>query len=511
MCVKILLMNKKKKYLLSSLLCLSSLLIGFFGGILIYKYAILSNTERQLLDEYKLLSDEWLYGNEEEYLKDYVLSGIISSPATASDDSYTFYTSNASQQNLSTSYKGFGFSSRYYDGYLYVTNVHDGDGVMASPASGKLEVGDIIISAKRESDTAYFEFKTHTRNEISLYLNDSNFVNDTYEICFLHNGENKSVLLKQASFNQNTNQVIQYPTEQNNYTMLIRIDTFLGNPYFSIKSTLESQVKKNKINKLIFDLRENGGGYVDQAANLAKLFVKKGTMIYQLINKDGKVTSSSYQTSEPEFDIDNYEIIIDSNSASASEIFTLSMRAGTSCSVYGVTSYGKGIAQNLKQYSNGSVVRYTSNYVYGPKKSNETLIQSSSLPYSFDDAICIHGSGITPDFAYMTSFGDYTTLVNAYDYTTTIGISETAMKYFLRVLNYLYPSYDLPTSYSSSFVFIDAVKKYTDILNSKYSASYVPFDSEGKMSKDVNDKFNKETYDQYLIDYAKVTSLALGE
>lgn len=513
MCVKILSMDKKikKKYILSSLFCIISLSVGVLGGILIYKYAILSNTERQLLDEYKLLSDEWLYGNEEEYLKDYILSGAISSPATASDDPYTFYTSNVSQQNLSTSYKGFGFSSRYYDGYLYITNVHDGDGVMTSPSSGKLEIGDIIVKAKRDSDTSYFEFKTHTRNEISDYLNDSNYVNETYEICFIHNGEEKSVFLKQAGFNQNTNEVVQYPNEQNDYTMMIRIDTFLGNPYFSIKSTLESQVKKHKINKLIFDLRENGGGYVDQAANLAKLFVKKGTMIYQLINKDGKVTSSSYQTSEPEFEIENYSIIIDSNSASASEIFTLSMRAGTSCNVYGIKSYGKGIAQNLKQYSNGSVVRYTSNYVYGPKKENETLVQDSSLPYSYDDAICIHGSGITPDYGYNTSFGDYTTLINAYDYTTTIGISESAMKYFLKVLNYLYPYSGFPSSYSSSFVFVDAIKKYTSILNEKYSASYSPFDSEGRMSKDVNDKFNKETYDQYLIDYANVTNIVLGE
>ena len=503
--------NKKKRFLISSLICILSLGIGVSGGILIHKYLMLSETERQILDEYKLLSDEWLYGNEETYLKDYVLSGVLSSPAEASNDPYTFYTSTQSQQNLSTSYKGFGFSSRYYDGYLYITDIHDGDGLKSSPATGKLETGDIVYKAKRESEDSYFEFKTHTRSEISSYLNDSEHINETYELCFYRDGEEKSVSLKQASFDQNTNEVIQYPTEANNYTMMIKINTFLGNPYLSIKSTLESQIKKNKINKLIFDLRENGGGYVDQACNLAKLFLKKGTMIYSLVNKNGEVISSSYQTSDPEFNIEKYGIIIDSNSASASEIFTLGMRAGTDCTVYGVKSYGKGIAQNLKQYSNGSVVRYTASYVYGPKRKNETLVQSESLPYKYDDSICIHKTGITPDVVYDTSFGDYTSLITAYDFTTTMGISESSMKYFLKVLNYIYPSDGFETSYSNDFLFTDAVKKYTEILNTKYSASYSSFDINGRMSKDVNDKFNKDTYDQYLIDYSNVTKLALGE
>ena len=488
-----------------------SLLLGTASGLLIYRYGILSGTERKLIDEYRLLKDDWLYGNEDEYLHDESLKGLLSGPATASNDPYTFYTKNVSQQNLSTSYSGFGISSRYYDGGLYVTEIHDGDGVKKSEAKGKLMVGDVIISARRESDKTTFDFITHKRSEITEYLNDKEHEKETYHLTVLRNGEKLEVELYRSYFEQNTNQVLQYPNTENGNTMVIRIDTFLGNPYLSIKTTLENQVRKGKISHLVFDLRGNGGGYVDQAYDLLTLFVKKGTLIYELVDKDGKTVSRRKQTNEPEFDIDKYRIIIDSNSASASEIFTLGMRAGTNCVVYGNKSYGKGIAQNLKQYSDGSVVRYTASYVYGPKRENETLVQNESLPYRYEDKICIHGSGILPDREYTCSYGNYTQLETAYDFTITSGISESLMVFFTRALNYIYPGNGFQDSYSDSYLFVDCVRKYASLLGEKYHTTYLPFDSKGRMSKEVNDKFNKDTYDQYLLDSQKVMDLALGE
>ena len=85
------------------LISVLSLALGVSSGLLIYKYAFLSSTERKLIDEYRLLKDDWLYGNEAEYLGDEALAGLLSAPATATNDPYTFYTQNVSQQNLSTS------------------------------------------------------------------------------------------------------------------------------------------------------------------------------------------------------------------------------------------------------------------------------------------------------------------------------------------------------------------------------------------------------------------------
>ena len=123
--------------------------------------------------------------------------------------------------------------------------------------------------------------------------------------------------------------------------MAVRIDTFLGNPYYILDAMIYNYYSKSKINKLIIDLRENGGGYVRQAEKISKLFVEKGTFIYSLVNKDNKVITESYQRNEPKYKIPSYSLIIDNNTASTSELLTLAMRAGTNAKIYGFKSYGK--------------------------------------------------------------------------------------------------------------------------------------------------------------------------
>ena len=85
--------------------------------------------------------------------------------------------------------------------------------------------------------------------------------------------------------------------------MADRIDTFLGNPYYILDAMIYNYYSKSKINKLIIDLRENGGGYVSQAEKISKLFVEKGTFIYSLVDKDNKVITESYQRNEPKYKI----------------------------------------------------------------------------------------------------------------------------------------------------------------------------------------------------------------
>ena len=123
--------------------------------------------------------------------------------------------------------------------------------------------------------------------------------------------------------------------------MAVRIDTFLGNHYYILDAMIYNYYSKSKINKLIIDLRENGGEYVSQAEKISKLFVEKGTFIYSLVDKDNKVITESYQRNEPKYKIPSYSLIIDNNTASASELLTLAMRAGTNAKIYGFKSYSK--------------------------------------------------------------------------------------------------------------------------------------------------------------------------
>lgn len=455
----------------------------------------LSPEEEKLLEQYHLLKDDWLFGNEQDYLDDLVSEGIISGPAEALDDPYTIYTDTYEEQGLSTDHLGLGFTSHSYDGGLYVVEVHNGVN------QDKLRVGDVIYGCYK-NDEEYFDFKSHSSDEINEYLRTDVDELSRFKMDILRGDERMTVELKRGQYTEKYVDILQEPTNENNLSLVIKINTFLGDPVSDVIDII-NHYSEIKISNLVIDLRQNTGGLVSQADALSKLFVKKGTLIYQFRDKNNKVTKESYQTKDPTFTIPHYSLIIDDRSASASETFTLAMRAGTDCTVYGLKSFGKGIAQEFKTFSDGSVVKYTSSYVYGPERENETMYEENE---DDDDVMCIHNKGIIPDVAYTL---DYTYLQNIVDYTDSIYITEQEGEYLLKFLHDVYTDKNFPTQYTNAFRFEDAIQDFTDIINEKYQQDYQPFTADGKVTKDINDKLIKESYDAYLQHYDLLTESTL--
>ncbi len=472
--------------------------VGTGAGYFIFKSTLgLSLEERKLIEGYRLLKEEWLFGNEDVEFSSLAMKGLLSSVSDSKGDPYTFYTDNKEDQGLSVESKGFGFSSHSYDGGLYITEIHP-----SSPAeqTRSLKKGDVLIAVKRNSEEDY-DFTKHTISEVRDYLQEKVTEDDSYLFTVRRDDTTFTVTMKKGDYSEKLVDVISTPTSDNNNTLVIKINTFLGDPASALKGTLEQY--KTKANRLVIDLRGNGGGYVSQAEEIAKMFVKKGTMIDKMVDKNGNEISSCYQTSAPLYSFDDYGIIIDSNSASASESFTLAMRAGTNCKVYGFKSYGKGIAQSFKYFSDNSVIRYTYAYVYGQERENETMYDEGK---DDDNILCIHQKGIIPDVLYTP---DYTSFSLVADYTASIGISETGQDYFLNALKTMYPS-EYPTSYSSEYHFVDAIKQYAEQMALKYSDDSFKeaFSSNGTMNKKLNDRFTKECYDYYLKGYDSLTDFA---
>ncbi len=489
--------TKKRKIVLPILLTLLfGVAVGTATGYLVFKKTLgLSLEEQKLIEGYRLLKEEWLFGNEEEELSSLAMKGLISTVSDDQGDPYTFYTDNKEDQGLSVESKGFGFSTHSYDGGLYITEIHP-----SSPAEKTrvLKKGDVLTAVKRNSEEIY-EFSEHSSTEIREYLQGKVSEEDSYLFTVKRGDSAFTVTMTKGDYSEKLVDVISTPSNDNGNTLVIKINTFLGEPVSALRGTLEQY--KEKTSRLVFDLRGNGGGYVSQAEEMAKMFVKKGTLIDKMVDKNGNEISSCYQKNAPEYYFDDYGIIIDSNSASASESFTLAMRAGTNCKVYGFKSYGKGIAQSFKYFSDNSVIRYTYAYVYGQERENETMYDEGK---DDDNILCIHKKGIVPDVAYTP---DYTSFSLIADYTSSIGISATGQNFFLSALNALYPS-SYPSSYSSDYHFVDAVKQYAEATATKYSDDTfkTAFSSSGTMSKKLNDRFTKECFDYYLEGYDSLTA-----
>ena len=493
--------EKNKKKLPFILTGIISLLVGFTGGyFLCFGTHLLSNDEKKLIEEYRLLKDDWLYGNEDTLFGEQALSGLLSGAATAENDPYTFYTSTKSEQGLDTTGKGFGISYRYYGGNLYLVGVEN------SKNSDKLRMGDVLTSVRRGKEDPYV-FVDHSYTDVKNYLNEDGHDSDSFVFTLLRKNtsgteEEKEVSLVKTDYSENVITLIQSPSAENSRTMMVKINTFLGTPAENLSALLKGY---QDISTLVLDLRGNGGGYVQEAEKMAELFVKKGSFIYEMVDKNNKIVAKGTQISEPAFSIPHFRVIVDSNTASASELFTLAMRAGVEDGkVYGLKSYGKGIAQDFHTFSDGSVVRYTSAYVYGPERENETMYDEGK---DSDKIMCIHKKGILPDVAYGT---DYVFLEKSYDFTKSIGLSEASQNFFLQGLALLYPD-SYPSSYSGEYHFVDAVKDYGKSLALRYSdASYLsPFSTDGTVKKTVSDAFNKETFDGYLKYYDLLTNEVL--
>ena len=125
------------------------------------------------------------------------------------------------------------------------------------------------------------------------------------------------------------------------------------------------ELKKRGIKKLIIDIRNNGGGIVDEAINILKLITDKGDTL--LITKDKNENEKI--TKNDKNPIINMPIVVLTNeySASASEIMTGALKDNEKATIIGTITYGKGVIQTIHTLADGSGLKITTNEYYTPK------------------------------------------------------------------------------------------------------------------------------------------------
>ena len=144
----------------------------------------------------------------------------------------------------------------------------------------------------------------------------------------------------------------------------IKINRFAETTYAEFKPALESLLKQG-ITELVLDLRENGGGYMEPAIQIADDFLKGNQVIVKTINKKGnvKITKAS---NKGLFEDQKLYVLINENTASASEIIAGAIQDNDRGIIVGRRSYGKGLVQREMYLGDGSAVRLTTARYYTP-------------------------------------------------------------------------------------------------------------------------------------------------
>ena len=150
----------------------------------------------------------------------------------------------------------------------------------------------------------------------------------------------------------------------NNTLGYIKVDRFARTTYDEFKHDLDELISKG-MTSLVLDLRGNPGGFMDIADQIVDEFLEEGKLIVFTKNKNREI-DKSFATDKGDFEHGKLYVLIDQNSASASEIVAGALQDNDKGTIVGRRSFGKGLVQQEMSLGDGSAVRLTTARYYTP-------------------------------------------------------------------------------------------------------------------------------------------------
>ena len=310
----------------------------------------------------------------EEVDNEAMLDGAALGLLSGLDDPYTFYYSPEEYaeywEDDEGEYAGVGIqiSGNYATGLCTISRVFDN-----GPAKeAGVHKGDILYKVEDLYVDAY-----SLQDAVDIMRGTPG---TDVNVTFLRDGEEMSFVLTRA----------QITVNRVESTMLadgigyIALYEFAGDCAVKFEDALDNVVKQGA-KGVIIDLRDNPGGWVDDAETIGDLFLDKGTLCY-LEYRDG--TREYYSTKDGKTDV-KLVILMNEHSASSSEILAGALKDRADATIVGVQSYGKGIVQSVIPISDdGSGMQLTIAQYYTPNGNK------------------VHKIGITPDVEIQLPEGD---------------------------------------------------------------------------------------------------------
>ena len=197
---------------------------------------------------------------------------------------------------------------------------------------------------------------------------------------------------------------------------IIKLTSFTQTSYSEFKKALTA-LQKNDVDKLIIDLRSNGGGLLNEAVKIVNLFIDKGQKVVSTKSRI-KEMNRTYITQELPIAKDMFVVVlVDEMSASASEIVAGSLQDLDRGVVVGNTSFGKGLVQQTKPVSFGGQIKLTVAKYYTPSgrciqkvdysEGKKSIAIADSLVKEFktqNGRTVTDSRGIEPDIMVKSSY-----------------------------------------------------------------------------------------------------------
>ncbi len=316
------------------------------------------------LKNFREAIDKYYIGEiDEQKMLDETIKGYIN----GLDDEYSEYMTeeewNEFQANALGNYVGIG---------IYMSVDENGNVVVVSPIKGTpaeqagLQSGDVIVNVNDEnvlgmsSDLVSSKIKGEEGSKVKItVLRESEYLD--FEV------ERKAIKVYHVETEMLENDI--------GYISLLTFDEGCAE---ELKAKYE-EIKAKGAKKIILDLRNNTGGIVDEALEIADYILPKDSKVLITVDSDGnKETSVTKQDA-----IMNEELVVLVNeySASASEILVGALKDHERAKIVGKNTYGKGVIQSVFLLTDGSALKLTINEYFTP---NETKINKVGIKPDYE-------------------------------------------------------------------------------------------------------------------------------
>lgn len=324
------------------LTCVVSLLMG---GLVGYKisYSKGENIDGELqnfIKNYNYITNNYYGEIDKSKLIDSAVAGMLttldknSSYVGSDEDNFNIY--------LDGNYTGVGIEVYSDDnGNITIYRVLEN-----SPAAkAGLQEGDILIKVGDKS------LVNKNVDEVSKMIKSQK---NKFNITYKRGGQEKTVSIKIAdiSLSSVSSKVINKDNKKIGY---IKVTIFALNTYDQFKEEL-NKLEKQKIDSLIIDLRDNSGGHLSAADDILSLFLDSTHPIYQIKSKEGQ--NKYFSKGKKDFGL-KVVLLVNGNSASASEVVTSALSEQLGFPIIGEKTYGKGTVQELQTLSSGGKYKLT--------------------------------------------------------------------------------------------------------------------------------------------------------